>query len=464
MSEERYSSLKNTYGVEHFQKVWNSKILVVGAGGIGCEILKNLVLGGFKTIEVIDLDTIDVSNLNRQFLFRPEHVGKPKSLIAAEAATRFNPDVKITPHYGNIKDAKFGISYIATFNIVLNALDNVDARRHVNRLCLAANVPLIDSGTTGYLGQVMPIFKGVTSCYECTPKPTQKVYPICTIRSTPDKPVHCIVWAKECFKLLFGNTSESMLFEDSSLGEVSSYMDVLELYRNSKSDIQMNSIINIGKDMLIALYHTEVEKKIDMDVYKNAKTKPVSTSINIFESAANIALNIINNVNKCNTRPSKCNNWDQNLWSDSDCAVEFMLSLTEAINMKGDDNSSLLGKLVFDKDDDLAMRFVSAASNIRSRIFSIAPLNFHDCKGIAGNIIPAIATTNAIVAGIQVLQAVKVLKGHAEINKDLIKSICPYTYCLRLPTRRGYYLQPSSPEEPNPLCYICSNSQLTLQV
>lgn len=185
-----------TYGPEHFAKISESNILVVGAGGIGCEILKNLALAGFLTVQVIDLDTIDVSNLNRQFLFRPEHVGQPKALVAAEAVKRFNPDLKITAHHGNIKDPKFGISYFATFNVVLNALDNVDARRHVNRLCLAANVPLIDAGTTGYLGQVMPIFKGKTACYECKPKPTQKVYPICTIRSTPDKPVHCIVWAK----------------------------------------------------------------------------------------------------------------------------------------------------------------------------------------------------------------------------------------------------------------------------
>lgn len=93
-----------------------------------------------------------------------------------------------------------------------------------------------------------PIVKGISSCYECYPKPTQKVYPICTIRSTPDKPVHCIVWAKvriyamflpkrkymksfiamlvqECFKLLFGSPSESMLFEDeASSGETSTYM------------------------------------------------------------------------------------------------------------------------------------------------------------------------------------------------------------------------------------------------
>jgi molybdopterin/thiamine biosynthesis adenylyltransferase len=194
--QSRYAHSLAIYGAEHFQKIHDSKVLVVGAGGIGCEILKNLALIGFRSIELIDLDTIDVSNLNRQFLFRPEHVGKSKAVVAAEAVRKFNPDVNVVAYHGNIKDTRFGTKYIAGFDVVLNALDNVDARKHVNRLCLSTSVPLIDAGTTGYLGQVMPIYKGQTACYECIPKPTQKVYPICTIRSTPDKPVHCIVWAK----------------------------------------------------------------------------------------------------------------------------------------------------------------------------------------------------------------------------------------------------------------------------
>ena len=90
-------------------------------------------------------------------------------------------------------------------------------------MCLAADKPLIEAGTTGFLGQVFCIRKGETACYECFPKPQRVVYPICTIRSTPSQPVHCVVWAKELFKLLFGDASASMLFDDPAAeGEPSS--------------------------------------------------------------------------------------------------------------------------------------------------------------------------------------------------------------------------------------------------
>jgi ubiquitin-like 1-activating enzyme E1 B len=82
------------------EQVAATKVLVVGAGGIGCELLKCLVLTGFRRLEVVDLDTIDVSNLNRQFLFRREHVGKSKAAVARESALQFNPHVEIVAHHG----------------------------------------------------------------------------------------------------------------------------------------------------------------------------------------------------------------------------------------------------------------------------------------------------------------------------------------------------------------------------
>lgn len=112
------------------------------------------------------------------------------------AAQKFNPNVKIVAHHANIKDHAYSVPWFRGFKIVFNALDNLEARRHVNKMCLAADVPLIESGTTGFNGQVQVIKKGVTACYDCTVKETPKTFPICTIRSTPSQPIHCIVWGK----------------------------------------------------------------------------------------------------------------------------------------------------------------------------------------------------------------------------------------------------------------------------
>lgn len=126
----------------------------------------------------------------------PREVLTPHIQVAKEAAYRFNPNVKLEAHHANIKDPQFNLEWFKGFTIVFNALDNLEARRHVNKMCLAADVPLIESGTTGFNGQVQVIKKGITACYDCTVKTTPKAYPVCTIRSTPSQPIHCIVWAK----------------------------------------------------------------------------------------------------------------------------------------------------------------------------------------------------------------------------------------------------------------------------
>lgn len=67
---------------------------------------------------------------------------------------KFRPNARIVAHHGNVKDPEFGVDFFKQFTVVLSGLDNLEARRHVNRLCLAAEIPLIESGTTGYNGQV----------------------------------------------------------------------------------------------------------------------------------------------------------------------------------------------------------------------------------------------------------------------------------------------------------------------
>ncbi|RPD66358.1 NEDD8 activating enzyme [Lentinus tigrinus ALCF2SS1-7] len=179
------------------------KILVIGAGGLGCEILANLALSGFKDIHVIDMDTIDISNLNRQFLFRPKDVGNSKAIVAAEFIMNRVPGVKVTPYFGKIQDKDE--DYYMQFNLIICGLDSVEARRWINATLVnmvdpenpESLKPLIDGGTEGFKGQARVILPTVTSCYECSldmlNKPT--AFPICTIANTPRLPEHCIEWA-----------------------------------------------------------------------------------------------------------------------------------------------------------------------------------------------------------------------------------------------------------------------------
>ncbi|ORY93285.1 hypothetical protein BCR43DRAFT_507701 [Syncephalastrum racemosum] len=177
-------------------------ILVIGAGGLGCEILKNLALTGFKKIHVIDMDTIDISNLNRQFLFRPKDVGQPKATVAAQFVMDRVPGVEVVPYYGKIQDKDD--DYYNQFTMVICGLDSIEARRWINAKLIElvddnpqSLKPMIDGGTEGFKGQSRVILPTMSSCYECSldmfNKPT--TFPICTIANTPRLPEHCIEWA-----------------------------------------------------------------------------------------------------------------------------------------------------------------------------------------------------------------------------------------------------------------------------
>ncbi|KAJ3037671.1 hypothetical protein HDV00_001393 [Rhizophlyctis rosea] len=179
------------------------KILVIGAGGLGCELLKDLALVGFKDIHVIDMDTIDISNLNRQFLFRQADVGRPKAEVAAEFIMKRIPGVTVTPYFGKIQDKDE--DYYSQFTIIICGLDSVEARRWINATVVGmfdpedpeTLIPIIDGGTEGFKGQSRIIIPSITACYECSldmqTKPT--TFPMCTIANTPRLPEHCIEWA-----------------------------------------------------------------------------------------------------------------------------------------------------------------------------------------------------------------------------------------------------------------------------
>ena len=214
-ADRRWQSLRRILGREGpfaddysggdaaFEFLQTAKVLVIGAGGLGCEILKNLALSGFKDLHVIDMDTIDVSNLNRQFLFRPSDVGRSKAETAAAFVSRRVKGCVVTPFHGRVQDK--GDDFYMQFNIVVCGLDNVEARRWMNATLVnlvddgnpESLKPMIDGGTEGFKGQSRVILPTISSCYECSLDMLGKAttYPICTIANTPRLPEHCIEWA-----------------------------------------------------------------------------------------------------------------------------------------------------------------------------------------------------------------------------------------------------------------------------
>ena len=142
----------------------NFQVLVVGAGGLGCEILKNLALCKVNNIFVVDLDTIELSNLNRQFLFRQKDIGKFKAEVACDFIKAKYPKINIK--WSNRKIQEFTDDFFRQFQIIIGGLDNIEARRWINEKVHdlvefdeqgnakpETVIPYIDGGTEGFRGQ-----------------------------------------------------------------------------------------------------------------------------------------------------------------------------------------------------------------------------------------------------------------------------------------------------------------------
>ncbi|KAK4468047.1 hypothetical protein MN116_008223, partial [Schistosoma mekongi] len=501
-------------------------VLLVGAGGIGCELLKNLVYNGFNNITIVDLDTIDVSNLNRQFLFNRKHVGLSKAETARDNVLAFKPTSHIVAYHKSIFSSSFDSEFFGKFDVVFNALDNLAARKHVNRMCISARIPLIESGTAGYLGQVEPLIPAIginksqasntetnkttfrTGCYECQPRGLgQRHYPACTIRNTPSEPIHCVVWAKYLFNQLFGqpdvdDEDVSPDFTDPSLHHhlqadnllsdenknitnkshgndivntdiISSTIDsnsvkcrnqitLREWFRSLLSNEKCHSTAadSIAITSLIwRLFHHDIVTLVSMrDLWVDRQDRLEPTPLE--KSTLEDALKEDSGGEPLHPTASELR--DQRKLSTSGWLRIFIRSVTKLQNQMEDGGGDKY--LVWDKDDQDAMDFVASASIIRSQLFHLPTADYltrFTIKSLAGNIIPAVASTNAIVAGLMILQARNILNKQYERIRTV--------YLHRQPTgRRGNrrLVVPVEPAPSNPSCLVCSdsvrNSQLHL--
>lgn len=331
-------------------------------------------------------------------------------------AHKFNPNTNIVAHHANIKERQFNIEWYKSFNLAFNALDNLEARRHVNRMCLAADVPLIDAGTTGFNGQVQVIKKGVTACYDCVEKPTPKSFPVCTIRSTPSQPIHCIVWGKSyLLNEIFGTSEDDAAFDHTEDQE--NAQEIEELRKEAGELRKIREALgteDFPKMLFTKVFGTDIARLRSMkDMWKSRKPpEPLDYDT------------LLKKANELASSPQDILQDGQRVWSLEENLVVFNDSLSRLSKRmlelkKSHDGSGPAPIITFDKDDDDTLDFVASSANIRSAIFGIDRKSIFDVKQMAGNIIPAIATTNAIVAALCVLEAFKVLKGDYKQVKDV---------------------------------------------
>ena len=164
--EDRYSRLRLIPWWDQ-EKIRSAHVLVVGAGALGNEILKNMALLGFRQVVVVDLDRIEISNLSRAILFRPSDIGNSKADTVARAYRALLPEASIQPLTANVMQ-DCGLGLFAWADVILGGLDNREARLWINRAAWKTNRPWIDGAIEGINGVARVFLSGQAPCYECT--------------------------------------------------------------------------------------------------------------------------------------------------------------------------------------------------------------------------------------------------------------------------------------------------------
>lgn len=210
----RYDAQISVFGNKLQKKLEEAKAFVVGSGALGCEFLKNLALMGVccgdeGKLTITDDDVIEKSNLSRQFLFRDWNIGQAKSTVAAAAASLINPRIHIEALQNRASpetESVFDDTFWENLSVVVNALDNVNARLYIDQRCLYFQKPLLESGTLGAKCNTQMVIPHLTENYGASRDPPEKQAPMCTVHSFPHNIDHCLTWARSEFEGLLEKT------------------------------------------------------------------------------------------------------------------------------------------------------------------------------------------------------------------------------------------------------------------
>jgi ubiquitin-like 1-activating enzyme E1 B len=319
-------------------------------------------------------------------------------------------------------------------------------------MCLAADVPLIESGTMGFNGQVQVIKKGKTECYDCNPKEVPKSFPVCTIRSTPSQPIHCIVWAKSyLLPELFGVSEDETPELDTTTNEDNAE-EIENLRREAQALKRLRESMgsdSFAQDVFDKVFKEDIERLRGMEDMWKTRQPPHPLQFDTLQQEATAVNTAISAL-------------DQQVWQLTENFTVFKDSLQRLSKRLQDEQATAMKDgspkpiITFDKDDEDTLDFVAASANLRSAIFGIETRSKFDIKQMAGNIIPAIATTNAMTAGLCVLQAFKVMRGDYFGAKS-----AKMVYLERGGPRA---MNSESLRPPNPDCAVCGIATSRIEV
>mmetsp|Transcript_47391 Transcript_47391/g.112774 ORF Transcript_47391/g.112774 Transcript_47391/m.112774 type:complete len:1011 (+) Transcript_47391:93-3125(+) len=469
MKGSRYDGQIAVFGNAFQEKLLALNYFLVGAGAIGCEMLKNWAMMGIGCgpggcIHVTDMDTIEKSNLNRQFLFRATDIQKLKATCAAEAVSKMNAAINIkcySTRVGPDTEELFDDKFFEDLDGVCNALDNVQARLYVDQRCIYYQKSLLESGTLGTKGNVQVVVPNVTESYGSSRDPPEKSIPICTLKNFPNAIEHTIQWARDEFEGVykqgmedagaFGTDPEFLVKLKKQPGTSQVTMEQLRDNLVSRRPAAFSDCVVWARLKFEELFTNNIKQllfnfPLDMTTaagtsfWSGPKRPPAPL---VFDTSDPLHVEFVMsaaNLRAYNYSIPQCRDVEAVKAAALDVMVpEFSpqkgvkIQVTEAeaeaaaagvdvddmaldklaasLPPAADVAAMRLTPIEFEKDDDanFHMDYIAACSNLRATNYAIAVASKHETKLIAGKIIPAIATTTAMVTGFVCFELIKLV-------------------------------------------------------